>query len=166
MWTIIIFTILGLILGVIIDDGNGLWGGCLVFGFFIGLIIALILPAKLEKKEIITVYNLECLQDNSCLTGNFFIGNGNIDGNMIYVFYYKVNTDGKDGFKQMRLDCDEDITIYYNDSAYIEKILTTDVKVKDAFINHFAIDMFFSDTKYIFNIPKGSIKQDYTLDAK
>lgn len=170
MWTIIICVILGLIFGLIISDyfSDGTWFGGIIIGFFVGLFIALLLPAKTEKKETITTYELVCLQDNSSLNGDFFIGCGTIHGNMKYVFYYNVTTvNNKKGFKQMQLDCDEDITIYYTDgSPYIEKISTENVKVKGAFINHFAFDINFIHNKYGFFVPSGSIKQEYNLDAK
>lgn len=168
MWTIIIFAILGLILGIIICDfSDGSWIGAMLLGFIVGFFIAILIPAKKEKKEIITTYELVCLQDNNSLSGNFFIGCGTINGTMKYVYYYNVTTDNKKGFKQGQIDCDDDITIYYADSSpYIEQIITKNVKSEGYFINHFAIDIDWVYKKYNFYIPTGSIKQDYNLDAK
>ena len=61
----------------------------------------------------------------------------------------------------------DEATIRFNQiRPYIEKISTENVKVKGAFINHFAFDINFIHNKYGFFVPSGSIKQEYNLDAK
>lgn len=105
MITIIIFGIIGLIIAIVsIFDGFDSIGDFVIYflfgilgasvGVLVGLIIALSLPAKTEIVK--TTYNLEALQDNNSVNGSFFLGTGQIEGKMKYVFYYE-----KDGYYKL-----------------------------------------------------------------
>jgi hypothetical protein len=132
----------------------------LVLGCVIGACVSIALPTK---KEIVkTTYILESLQDNSSVQGSFFLGIGNNDGTMKYVFYYKT-----DGFYKMnQIDYNKTKIKYSTDIPKIEQYST--VKVKSAILNYFAYDFFWTrcDKEYIIYIPEGTIKQSYSLDAQ
>ncbi len=95
MWTIIIFAIIGLIIGIVLSSGMDLddrFKSCfltVIFFAFIGLTIGLFLDAETEKVS--TYKELETLQDSNNVNGTFFLGSGNINGSMHYVFYYEEN---------------------------------------------------------------------------
>lgn len=129
-------------------------------GFVIGVIIALTLPMKLyeQTKEV----KLEALQDGSSGNGKFFLGRGQVDGKMQYVYYFQ---DG-DLYKMNQVDYTVAAVKYLNDTT-IEPTLTIFTKVPtDDLINKFALDLSIRNQRYVFNVPQGSIKTDYTLDAK
>lgn len=168
MTTIIICGIIGLIIVLVsffagIDDIRdilyylffGIAGT--IFGGLIGLLIALSLPAKTEIVK--TTYNLEALQDNNSVNGSFFLGTGQIEGKMKYVFYYE-----NDGYYKLEQADYEEVKVKYSDKKpKVERFNRN--YVKDALINHFAIDLN-SYQEYIIYVPKGTIKQDYYLDAQ
>lgn len=164
MVTIIICVIIGII-GVLttIDDFDifdfmlfGLFIGGLI-GVLCGFVIALALPAKLELVK--TSYNLEALQDNNSVSGKFFLGSGNIESKMKYVFYY--NDD--DYFRLKQVDYSL-VKIKYSDEKPKAECFTYE-PVKDVLINYFALD-YPLDAEYIIHVPKGTIKQNYSLDAQ
>lgn len=127
-------------------------------GAFIGIIIAIALPTKHVTVE--KVYELECLKDNSSISGDFFLGMGSVDSTMKYTFYYKT----EDGFKLKQLDVDSTIIKYSENTPRAICSYEKEVNVEDAFINYFAID--FSFGKWVIEIPKGSITNSYKLDAE
>lgn len=128
-----------------------------LIGFGVGICIGLILPVKYETVK--TTYNLECLQDNNSAKGEFFLGTGQIEGKMQYIFYYEQN-----GFYRLKQIDYEKVKIKYSEGKpKAEEI--ADKEVEGAFINYFAIDIG-SKIEYIVYVPKGTIKQNYELDAK
>ena len=56
------------------------------------------------------------------------------------------------------------VQIKYSDSK--PKVNVTENYPSDAFINNFAIDLDAFDKKYIIEVPKGTIKNNYNLDAQ
>ena len=168
MITIIICGIIGLIIAIVsIFDGFDyiediimyfLFGiiGALIGGL-IGFGIAFALPAKTEIVK--TTYNLEALQDNNSVKGSFFLGSGQIEGKMKYVFYYENNG----YYKLEQADYNEVKVKYSDEKPKAERFNRKNVK--DAFINNFAID-FNCYQEYIIYVPKGTIKQNYSLDAQ
>ena len=165
MWTIIILVIIGIILAIVLGWGMDLEDillRCFILAtisLFIGLIIALALPT--EREKIITYHNLEALQDGNKISGNFFLGSGNINGNMCYVFYYEENG----LFKMGQLRSNSVSINYVEGKPVLETI--KEMEKEDAFINYFALDHDCSfSTEYIMHVPKGTIKQNYNLDAQ
>ena len=166
MWTIIIVIIITV--SVILwnersdfDDPDYIifisFVGILV-GLLLGAMVAIIIPSK--TKEVVEIYYLETLQDNNSVKGSFFLGSGNINGEMKYVFYYDV--DG--GYKMNQISYDNTLIKYTEDSPKVEhyKLVKT-----DAFINHFTIYLGCScKDRNVIYIPKESVKTDYVLDAK
>ena len=139
--------ILSLLTSILMALGGGL----------LGFVIASFMPMKTEIIK--TTYNLECLQDNGATKGKFYLGSGQIDGSMKYVFYYEEN-----GFYQLhQVDYYKAKIKYSDENAKAEKY--DEVPCKKAFINYFAIDVDFQQY-YIIYVPKGTIKQNYNLDAQ
>lgn len=129
---------------------------CLI-GIVLGSLVAIILPMDLYCKKY--SFDIQSLQDNSTISGNFFLGSGNIEGKMKYVFYYK----DKEVYKMMQLDYDA-VGIIYSDSN--PKVNVSQMCPTNSFINYFALDLDCCCKKYIIEIPKGTIKNDYNLDAQ
>lgn len=167
MYTIIIFAIIGIIFAIMLNYGDrcplSQWFGTSFFlaciGAFIGALVAIALPTKTEI--ILTSYQLVTLQDNSSINGNFFLGCGRVNGSMKYIFYYEK----KDMFQMGQLDS-YDIPIKYSDNPPKLEIYS-ETEVKGAWINYFAIDKEDSYSKsYIICVPKGTIKQEFNLNAQ
>jgi len=166
MWTIIIFAIIGLVIGLwtLIDDwfmGVAISLFSILVGGLIGSLVALALPADLEVKE--TTFQLETLQDNGGVEGRFFLGCGTINSKMVYVFYYNagVNSRGDTVYRMGQVDYNDASVIYCEEKPYL---LEYNEVPSDAFINNFGID--FGNTWYEIYVPRGTIKNGYTLDAQ
>ncbi len=129
----------------------------IVVGAGIGLIVAIMLPMDTYDKHY--SLNIETLQDNNSVSGNFFLGCGQIEGKMKYVFYYEE----KGLYRMMQLDYNL-VQIKYSDSK--PKVNVTENYPSGAFINNFAIDLNAFDKTYIIEVPKGTIKNNYNLDAQ
>jgi len=163
MWTIIILTALVFLFvisqAIIEKDADCIMPafGIAIYMFFISLFIALALPAKTEFIE--KTYSLELMSDGSKSESSYFIASGGSSEKMVYVFYY-----GENGTYRMKQVDADNLVIRYTDGQ--PKIVKTEEHmIKGEFINLFAID-FMSDDTYVAYIPKGSIKNDYKLDAE
>lgn len=128
-----------------------------VVGFFIGLAVAFMIPMKTYIKN----YSLkiESLQDNNGFGGRFFLGSGQVDGKMKYVFYYEENG----LYKMEQIDYDL-VRIRYSDG--IPKVNVGELSFTESTINYFALDSDIGYKSYIIEVPKGSIKNNYNLDAQ
>lgn len=168
MVTVIIFVILGiaLFLRVFLDDAfyNEWWenifislGGVLVgtlIGGLIGFIIALALPCV--PKDATETFEIVSLQDGNSLNGHFFLGSGNISDEMVYTFYYKTEAGG---FKLKQVKSELTEIMYSSESPKAIRHYYVD----GSWWNNFAID--FYESKWVIEIPEGSIKTNYVLDA-
>lgn len=126
-------------------------------GGLIGLILSIMLPMDTYNKQY--SLSIETLQDNSSVSGNFFLGCGQIGGSMKYVFYYE-----KNGlYKMMQIDY-ELVQIKYSDSK--PKVNVTEIYPTNSIINNFAFDFNCFNKTYIIEVPKGTIKNNYNLDAQ
>lgn len=132
------------ILGIIV-------GGC------VGLCVGIMLPMETYDKHY--SLNIETLQDNNTVSGDFFLGCGQIEGKMKYVFYYKEN----ELYRMMQLDYNL-VQIKYSEST--PKVNVTENYPSHAFINNFAIDLDAFEKTYIIEVPKGTIKNNFNLDAQ
>ena len=166
MWTIIIIIAIALFIAIY-REYNSYYSdfedyiltsiSAIIIGGIIGTALAFVLPAKTEIVK--TTYNLEALQDNNSVKGSFFLGSGQIEGKMKYVFYYE-----RDGFYKLeQADYSKVKVKYSNEKPKAERFNRKNVK--DAFINNFAIDCNCYQ-EYIIYVPKGTIKQNYSLDAQ
>lgn len=170
MGTVIVFALFGLYLGVKL-----IWvAGCydfveivvntiitIVISFvaaLVGMGVAFALPMKTVTK--VDSYKIVCLQDNNSTNGSFFLGTGIIKGEMKYVFYYEQN-----GAYKMKQTDYNNTSIKYSDSIRVERFRQEEVK---AFINYFALDDIGSESnmEFIIYVPKGTIKNNYSLDAQ
>jgi hypothetical protein len=169
MITIILFAILGLVISIIKFWTYLEWqfsqilGHIIVSIFFIfifsiaGFVVAYILPMDTETK--IDTYKIICLQDNNDQSGKLFLGTGSIEGKMKYVFYYQEDSI----YKLKQIDC-ENASIILSDSARVERYRKEKTK---AFINYFALDDLCEHSMmFVIYVPKGSIKNNYNLDAQ
>jgi len=165
-----ILMIIGLIIGVtigVIITYNDIWkdwynypvravtGG--IIGTLCGFLIALMLPMDIAHRKLsIEIVNL---QDNSSISGNFFLGCGQINGEMKYVFYTKSNG----LYKMEQIDYDV-VQIRYSNGK--PKVNITDWYITDSFINNFALDSYLGTNTYIIDVPEGSITNNFKLDAQ
>lgn len=166
MWTIIIITAIALFIAIYqeynsyysdFEDYISVSIPAILIGGIIGTAVAFALPAKTEIVK--TTYNLEALQDNNSVKGSFFLGSGQIEGKMKYVFYYE-----KDGYYKLEQADYSEVKVKCSDEKPKAERFNRK-NVKDAFINNFAIDCNCYQ-EYIIYVPKGTIKQNYTLDAQ
>lgn len=127
-------------------------------GFILGLIVCIILPMDLYVKEY--SWRIETLQDNSNINGSFYLGSGNINGAMQYVCYRKLENEN---FK-MEIIPHEKGEINY--STNTPQITVREISPSNHWINKFAIDLNLYQQSFIIEIPKGTIKNQYNLDAK
>jgi hypothetical protein len=170
MYSVLLFTIIGALLAfrlVWINRDRSYWGWedyfipmvlGVIAGAFIGCIIGLCMPSKTEVKYSKT--NIVCLQDESGLSGRFFLGSGNIEGRMRYVFY---SDNGDSTYRMQQLDYDI-VSIKYTSQqpAVIKRYVT----LTEDFINHFTIHSLNHLTRFTIEVPKGTINANYNLDAK
>lgn len=148
------FTIIGNIIWICVQ---AVFGG--MIGMVIGIIIASPFPMKthLEKRQII----IENLQDGNSIHGSFFLGIGSVDGSMKYTYYTREG----DLYELNQMDANKVKVRYTNGRPRIT--FNKRVQDKDSWINNWAIDWDLVDcTDYVIEVPKGSIKSDFTLDAK
>lgn len=164
MYTIIICVVICAIVGFIIEREEGVWflgiigGG--ILGLAIGMTISLFIPAisKVETKT----YNMAAIQDNSSVKGSFFLGSGSINGTMKYVYYYMEDSNS---YRMNQVDYDKAKVIYSSEPPkVIIYHLTEDVNTLRSKFNTGGL---LRETEwYEFYIPKGSIQNNFTLDAK
>jgi hypothetical protein len=130
------------------------WGP---IGGIVGGIVAMSLPAQTEYKCVET-RNIAALQDNSSISGSFFLGCGTIKEHIVYYSYVEKN--GTYKLEKFELN---DVSIKFSDQRpRVEK--WRNVPIKGKIINLFAIDSWHSE--YIFYVPQGTIKQNFNLDAQ
>lgn len=163
-----ILILIGMVVGIAIAIYKTYWLHDLIdyimasfFGILFGGVLALIVGIMLPMDTYDKHYSLdiETLQDNNSVGGSFFLGCGQIEGKMKYVFYYEENG----LYRMMQLDYNL-VQIKYSDSK--PKVNVTENYPSDAFINNFAIDLDAFDKTYIIEVPKGTIKNNYNLDAQ
>ena len=166
MILILIAVIACVLVGILIeyDEGYGEFLGYflnsllgVIFGLLIGIAIAGILPMDTTYKH----YSLkiEALQDNGSVSGSFFLGSGQVEGKMKYMFYYEEN-----GFYRLMQVDYKLVRIKYSDNKPTVSV-TENIPTK-SWINYFAIDFDLFDKTYIIEVPKGTIKNNYNLDAQ
>lgn len=166
MILILIAMIIGAVIGII-NCYNDYYNDLLVYimstffgiviGAAVGIIIAITLPMDTYNKQY--SLNIETLQDNNSVSGNFFLGCGQVEGAMKYVFYYEENG----AYKLMQIDVDEAAIIYTEGKP---KVNVTENYPTEHIINQFTLDLDVFNKTYIIEVPKGTIKNNYNLDAQ
>lgn len=111
-------------------------------------------------KEIETAERIQlvALQDNSGVSGNFFLGAGHIDGQPVYTYMYEV--EGK-GYKVDQIKAGESYVNYCVGNPYIDKF---SYRFKHGLLRFLFIDFYGTDT-YIF-VPEGTIQKDFNIDLQ
>lgn len=122
----------------------------------IGFLISLSLPADTIIES--EYKNLVSLQDANSVSGSFFLGCGSVNSKMKYTYYYE----SSNGMFRMGQVSYKYASITYDS---IPRMETKETKYTDSWVNWFAIDFECRNDKYIFHVPKGTIKNDYNLDA-
>ena len=164
MYTVIIITVLfvGIRLYYLIKQDFWDWDEILGLSFlnllisgFCSLLLTLFIPTitKIEKHT----FELESIQDGSKINGQFFLGSGYINERMKYSFYLSE----QQGYKLYSIDA-SDAYIKYTDGK--PKLEMYQEVITDDFINNFSTTLDLK-TNYKIYVPKGSILQNYTLDA-
>lgn len=166
MATIIIFVVIGILIGIYnaysdYDSSISLFIGFpfigAIVGFCLGFGLTFILPMKTYDKHY--SLNIENLQDNNGVKGSFYLGCGQFKDNMKYVFYYSENG----LFKMEQVDYNKASIKISNGRP---KVNVTEIyPVEDAFINYFAYDDDIYSKTYVIEVPQGTIKNNYNLDA-
>lgn len=167
MIIVILFIILGVFVGYkmaedMLDEFVDYVFGCipmLLFGMifgFLGFGLSALLPAKMHT--VIVTDKVVSLQDGSSVSGNFFLGCGTIEGKMKYTYY----RDSNGVFSMNQLPMESTTIVYSELEPKVEQHTTC--MVEGAFINYFAIDVPYD--KYVVYVPKGTIKNGFSLDAQ
>ncbi len=168
MYTIILFYIIGyfIFLYVVYKDFEELDAFVIFFPLLpallismVGFLIAIALPVK--YKTSIWSENIIALKDNNSIQGSFFLGSGMINGKMEYIYYVQ----NDDSTYQMWQADYYKVKIRYTNNQ--PKAVITDTRIDDITWNKWAVDVDREDNQtYIFEIPRGSIKNNFELDSK
>ena len=175
MYIIYIFAILAFIIsiGIMIkwkefdfSDPDTYYGcfGSTILSALIGFIVTFLWSAStydnpenlIHKTE---SYEILSLQDNSNVEGDFFLGCGNVNGYMMYTFYYK---DEKDDIRGKELSYDNVVLQYSSETPKYE--ISYEI-TKDSPFRIIFNGTIVSKTYKIY-IPEGSIINNYNLDTK
>lgn len=123
----------------------------------VGVWLMFALPMDLtvcnSEQKIIT------LQDNNSIKGSFYLGTGNIDGKMKYVYYYEFN--GMYVMEQLDYNL---VKVRFVQTA--PRVLKFTKCATDSWINNFAYDFDVNVSSYIIEVPEGTIKTNFNLDAQ
>lgn len=160
MITILISTVLMTVLSLITNAFgnrfvNVLLGICI--GYVIGFILSFCLEPDVERVS--KTYQLENMQDNRNIEGRFFLGCGTINQKMYYAFYYNSG----EFIQYMQIPHDEAKIAYTDGTPRLEVI--TYKTVENSTINLFTIRQN-CKKEQILHIPRGSIKQNFNLNAE
>lgn len=128
-----------------------------ILGSVFGLFVSVMLPMNTYNKHYSVT--IETLQDNSSVNGQFFLGCGQINGDMKYVLYFE-----EKGLYQMMQIKYNLVQIKY--SKRTPRLNVTEIYPTDSWVNNFALDFDIHEKTYIIEVPKGTIKNNYNLDAQ
>lgn len=129
----------------------------LLFGGLLGVCIALAFPMQIGYKQY--SYPIASIKDNSSVSGQFFLGSGQVQGTMVYVFYTEEN-----GVYRMNQAPYANVEIIFTEKE--PKVYVTEPFRTDAWQNLFALDLTINPKTYVISVPNGSIKSVYNLDAE
>jgi hypothetical protein len=123
-------------------------------------IIPVAISTSLEtvKADEINSIKIYALKDNGGVNGSFFLGCGQIESEMYYIYLV---ADGN-GYKMRKICCDN-VTIV--ETSKQSRIVNYRMKYKKESVNLW-IPEFFIDNKTIIEIPSGSIKYDFKVDLE
>lgn len=171
LWLIIIgglAILIGLGIAVASSHGDGellflgsmmaILGGAMV-GFLATLLVWLCLYPFTGPVHHVYRSDLVNLQDASSTTGSFFLGIGNLNGDLSFSYYV---TENGYAVPQTVDSAYNNVRVYQDsDTPYVIETVAT---------SHFWTGSPFNGAstppEFDFHVPKGTIKQDYSLDAK
>lgn len=133
----------------------GLFYGGTIGGFG-GLAVAGIVPSTTVDTH--QTFNIENLQDNSSVSGSFFLGMGPIDGTMNYVYYYSTG----EGFKMAVVPYSKAVIKYSSNKPHVDVLTKTQTEQS----KKWSILNCRKPHKYIIYVPKGTIQNNFQLDAR
>lgn len=137
----------------------------LIVGTLMMTLVSIFLATYIPDEDYVEYVDTEYLanfQDNTSLSGEFFLGIGSINGSMMYCYYGKTD-DG--GYKLKSVSC-KSYTVYEGDSPRIERC-TYEIDKNSSWYNW----TWFKDVNGPRNknkviVPNGTIQQNFVLDAK
>lgn len=183
MYLLLIVTIVGIIIGLYKcgwDDLDNFFNniGRAFVGFFVGGFVGILVGALLallvgtilknyHPEDIVEnvegVEYISTLQDNYGVSGSFFLGSGSIDGEMKYAYYVSdtVQTSPKIvvDYSLELIDTDIVTVRFINDSTIIPHI----AKIRKNYYSNWAM---WSNIYRVIYVPKGTIRNEFKLDAR
>lgn len=167
MVTIILLAILGGIVGLKVGKNTyssspsiDIFFGS-VFGTLLGLVFCFIIYIISPKVKTSEVKYIESISDNMGTSGSFFLGSGNVDGQMYFFAYVKEG----EYYKVNKYNASVTSIRYTNEKPHLT-IIKKSIE-KGSFYYYFSLPAKEEHPDlYIFNLPKGSIINKYNLDTK
>lgn len=138
--------------------GLGMFAMSCVIGVFVAFLLSLVVSMiPVGTYDTTERHNLAVLQDGTKTSGSFFLLAGHIDNDAVFRYYVETRP-GVYKFDWQYADWAE--VAQDTKTPYVEVVKHHQTK----WLNLFGDTM--DDDNYIFHVPPGSIKTDYTLDAK
>jgi hypothetical protein len=143
-------TLVGVIIGIVVGIG-------------VGFILDVTLPYETHEFESERV-ELVALGDTNLLHGTFFLGSGQINSDMYYLFFFKA----PDGGKKFDKVNAKNTTVYEEDrsDAYLVRIGQQEQRPNSTYLwllpKFLVHDVY--NYYYAIHVPKGTIKTGYNLD--
>jgi hypothetical protein len=167
---IAICIVLGALIGYVTDTyddpiGTAIGGGIagLVGGFIISTLTGAIVYST-ATWHVDPPIPLETIQDGSNVRGSFFLGSGVIDDVSVFTWYEQTS---ENSYRQNKADASESTVHYADGKPYY--VLSVKRREDGSWMGKWGLRLEAGDEidwAYDFYVPKGTIKRDYTLDAK
>jgi len=155
--------IIAFLFGLWLEEGDFLVALFIAFwGAVAGFLLALVIGAIVYNSTAHVPVPLENLVDNTQIHGRFFLGSGTIDEVPVYVWYEQTDNNT---FRQNQINVDQATIHYLLDKRRPYYVAT--FHNKKGFFREWGWDVNPSDVTHIdFYVPRGTITNNYTLDAK
>jgi hypothetical protein len=139
---------------------TGFFGG-MVAGILCALIVSFVFFTPIETPY---SYNEEivCIQDNSGLSGDFFLGSGTIDQKQYYAYYVKE----KNGAKYLKKIEADGVPIFEDADSIFAYLKNNCIETKYPKSNWCVASDSWDIKSREFHLPKGAIIRNIILDAK
>lgn len=167
MYTVLIVLIIAIVVSIkfIIDEKDSNYIDRFIIapllfitsGVLVGVFIAAILPAKTTMEVHSTKY-LESLGDGSNISGSTFLGSGNFEEDMHYIYYFQVG----EGYKMGRIS-HKTVSVKYIEDGSRPRLETIRPKKIEGTVRAKWTFVTLIGEEHIFYVPKGSIKNNYNL---
>lgn len=169
MWPIIICVVIGAAwawfeIPEVMEVVAGVFVGS-ICGVILAMILGMIFYSGVDHTTIERGANLENMVDNTETQGAFFLGSGSIDGEPMYSWYEETKTNT---FKRRDVEAYQ-ADIHYITDGDVPHYTKTIGHYRDGFLQPWGLNMLPGETSirhYDFYIPRGSITNEYRLDAQ